>query len=179
MSLGLGVMTLRQFIAPLLPLHPNSLLIRMTVLHLATGLLLETSTTRCSLGAGCSSVLSGGRGRPLPCSQPQQRPTQQGHAFQGPPKPSKPSALTRGKKTSALATPNPDFAVKHPNPASSGQKPLDGTPSLSSVKKKNPSHATAGPTCKEVLVEFKLDRNPGNSLCLKQVEQSHEQSHER
>ncbi|KAF6751604.1 hypothetical protein DFP72DRAFT_850720 [Ephemerocybe angulata] len=51
----------------------------------------------------------------------------------GPPKPSKPSALTRGKKSSAPAAPGPDSAMqdvemgeasqKLPNPAPSGQKP--------------------------------------------------------
>ncbi|KAF6742606.1 hypothetical protein DFP72DRAFT_860318 [Ephemerocybe angulata] len=41
-----------------------------------------------------------------------------------------------------------------------------GTPSSTSVKKKkkNPSHTTAGLSRKRVLVEFKPDRNPGNSV---------------
>ncbi|KAF6761439.1 hypothetical protein DFP72DRAFT_842363 [Ephemerocybe angulata] len=40
-----------------------------------------------------------------------------------------------------------------------------GTPSSTSgKKKKNPSHTTAGPSRKQILVEFKPDRNPGNSV---------------
>ncbi|KAF6742607.1 hypothetical protein DFP72DRAFT_860319 [Ephemerocybe angulata] len=40
----------------------------------------------------------------------------------------------------------------------------EGNSSSSAKKKKNPSHTTAGPTRKQVLVEFKPDRNPGNSV---------------
>ncbi|KAF5320635.1 hypothetical protein D9611_013769 [Ephemerocybe angulata] len=205
------------------------------------------------------SALSGGRGFQQLRIEPQQRAPQQGQASRGPPKPSKPSALTRGKKPSAPAAPGPDSAVqdvemgeasqKLPNPTPSGQKPpavrpgahvaprpqpkapavpfqrsipaglpsnprdarftkrkptsfaaaaktapsskvaglvelaraaphvsaddilrmhaiAQGTPSSASVKKKkkNPSHTTAGPSRKQVLVEFKPDRNPGNSV---------------
>ncbi|KAF5340738.1 hypothetical protein D9611_007373 [Ephemerocybe angulata] len=177
-----------------------------------------------------------------PCDPAQDSALSGGRGFQqhtGAPKPSKPSALTQGKKPSALAAPGPDSAVqdvemgeasqKLPNPAPSGQKPpapgpirsplqprdarftkrkptsfaaaaktapsskvaaaphvladdilrmhaiVQGTPSSTSgkKKKKNPSHTTAGPSRKQVLVEFKLDRNPGNSVPYDTVEVDH------
>ncbi|KAF6760362.1 hypothetical protein DFP72DRAFT_843277 [Ephemerocybe angulata] len=58
------------------------------------------------------SALSGGRGFQQHHIQPQQRAPQQGQASQEPPKPFKPSALTQGKKPSALAAPGPDSAAQ-------------------------------------------------------------------